>query len=176
MEYTWRNASPMHPLCSRYLHFLICTPLCHFCFSPLNSISTSLVSKGPTSHLKPSTVIMAFISADHCRCHNTRCTQTPTPPEPSVLCGVNKKMDLTQTLTPKEGTLLTGNHLLKRSAACGGIREPSTPDTACCCCFELRPFIISLDSSTNPSYPGEYSLPEQNQRRSNWLASAAHIQ
>jgi hypothetical protein len=25
--------------------------------------------------------------------------------------------------------------------------------------LELRPFIISLDSSTKPSYPGAYSLP-----------------
>lgn len=54
----------------------------------------------------------------------------------------------------KASTLLTGNHLRKRAEASGGMRLPRTPDTVCCCCLELRPFMISFERSTKPSYPG----------------------
>ena len=57
---------PLQPLCSRYLHFLICTPLLHVCFCPLNSTSASWTSKGPTSQAKNFCVIAAFSSAVHC--------------------------------------------------------------------------------------------------------------
>ena len=57
---------PTQPDCSRYLHFLIWTPLRQIFCCPSNSTSTSFVSRGPTSHLKKMAVIDAFVSADHC--------------------------------------------------------------------------------------------------------------
>ena len=57
---------PTQPDCSKYRHFLICTPLRQILVWPSNSTSTSLVSRGPTSHLKNMAVMDAFVSADHC--------------------------------------------------------------------------------------------------------------
>ena len=57
---------PTHPDCSRYLHFLIWTPLRQILCSPSKFTSTSFVSRGPTSHRKNMAVIDAFVSADHC--------------------------------------------------------------------------------------------------------------
>lgn len=73
---------PTHPDCSRYLHFFICTPLRHTRFSPSKSMSTSLVSRGPTSHLKNIAVMEAFVSADHCNarwCVSICCWVAPDP-------------------------------------------------------------------------------------------------
>ena len=124
---------PTHPDCSRYLHFLIWTPLRHVFFSPSKSTSTSFVSRGPTSHLKNMAVIDAFVSADHCstpdisdnlakcacRLHVADCAPASADYDESWTC--EESQGAVNTTFEDAGrlkhTLLTGNHFLKRADA-----------------------------------------------------------